>query len=69
MTMARIQSRHRDSLCTVCLRLTCSRLMPLSVAELLAPPHTTERSITKGFGHFEALFLAQHLPFVNELAA
>lgn len=54
MAMARIHSRHRDSLCTVCLRLTCSKLMPLSVAELLDPPHTTESSITNESGHFEA---------------
>ena len=46
MTTARIHSRHRDSLCAICLRLTCSGLTPLSVAERLCPPHTTARLMT-----------------------
>lgn len=54
MTMASTHSRHRDSLCTVCLRLTCSELMPLSAAEPLRPPHTTEPLIATEPGHFEA---------------
>ena len=54
MAMARIHSRHRDSLCAICLRLTCSGLTPFSVAELLRPPHATEKLIANEPGHFEA---------------